>query len=39
VAWMWPLARGHIQTSVQAGGMASARMRSRTLLSRITTPC
>src|SRR5436305_6468058 len=29
MAWMWPPGRGQIHTSVQAGGMANARMRSR----------
>ena len=30
MAWIWPEARGQIQTSVQAGGMARARMRPLT---------
>jgi len=35
---MWPSARGQIQTWVQAGGMASARMRRSAALSRSGPP-
>ena len=38
VAWIWPLALGQIHTSVQAGGMASLRMRSSVAASLTGSP-
>ena len=38
VAWRWPSGSGQIQTSVQAGGIASDRIRSSVSRSRIRRP-
>ena len=38
VAWMWPSGSGEIQTSAQAGGIRSARIRSSVAASLISAP-